>query len=142
MQPREAIEAMLRSERLALYQGGVIALELLQDLEPMAAPWQGAADLADAIADHWAGDLADTLDRVGAMEPTADVGTDAIRLAGPLARVRRDLHGGGWASIHGLGLSGWDLAALHAAGILRVVPRYGAAAFAIEFNDDATLRGL
>jgi hypothetical protein len=66
MQPREAIEAMLRSERLALYQGGVIALELLQDLEPMAAPWQGAADLADAIADHWAGDLADTLDRVDA----------------------------------------------------------------------------
>jgi len=141
MSVRDQVLGRLRSERLRAYQGEVIDVELLADLEPLAAPWSAAVDLADAISDHWSGDLADTLDLISAMEPTPAVPTDTIRIAGPLARVRRDLHGGGWAPVEGLGLSGWDLVALHRAGILVSAVRREADSFCLMFATDAVLTG-
>jgi len=139
------ILARLRLERLNHYLAGEIDVELLQALEPDAAPWQGAADLADALADSWDSSGPDpvalALERVAALEPTPEVGTDAIRLAGPLAQLRRELHGGGWGDAEGHGLSAWDLVALVAAGILTAPPVLEAGARRIVFVPEHVLRG-
>lgn len=98
-----------------------------------------ATELAQLIADEWAGEDVQPLADWLATEGTPGVSAECERLAMGLAPIRRDLHGGGWYPVEDCALSVADLEALRDAGILRGALPVEAGSYGILFAPDLVL---